>query len=108
MRTNRRFLLATVLTALLAPPDASARRGRGRGGDQDEAREAREQGQALSLAQILPLAQRAVPGEVLEVELEREHGTLIYEIEILARNGRVRKVILDARTGAVIGLEDHR
>lgn len=108
MRINRRFLLAVAVTALLAPPDASARRGRGRSGDHDEAREAREQGQALSLTQILPLAQRAVPGEVLEVELEREHGTLIYEIEILARSGRVRKVILDARTGAVIGLEDHR
>lgn len=108
MRIERRFLLAAAFTALLVPPDASARRGRGRGGDHDEAREAVEQGQALSLVQILPLAQRAVPGEVLEVELERERGTLVYEIEILARNGRVRKVILEARTGAVIGLEDHR
>lgn len=67
-----------------------------------------ERGEALSLAQILPLAQRAVPGEVLEVELESEHGQLIYEIEILARTGRVRKVIVDARTGALLGVEDGR
>lgn len=110
MRIARRFLIFTALAAAIAPVDAFARhgRGRGRGGDHDEAREAYEHGQALSLARILRLALRAVPGEVLEVELEREHGRLVYEIEILARTGRVRKVILDARTGAIVGVEDER
>lgn len=106
MRPARRLLLFAAFAACFAPADALARRGRGRGGDHDDAREAVEHGQALSLARILPLALRAVPGEVLEVELESEHGRYIYEIEILARNGRVRKVILDARTGDVLGVED--
>lgn len=106
MRLSRRLLVVAVITGLLAPADADARRGRGRGGDHDEAREALEDGQALPLSRILPLALRAVPGEVLEVELEREHGRLVYEIEILARTGRVRKVTLDARTGAVLDVED--
>lgn len=108
MRLDRRLVLFAALASLLAPADADARHGRGRGrdGDHDDAREAYEHGQALSLAQILPLALRAVPGEVLEVELEREHGRLVYEVEILAHNGRVRKVILDARAGAVLGVED--
>lgn len=106
MSLDRRFLIAAALAALLAPSEADARRGRGRGGDHDEALEAYEHGEALPLSQILPLALRAVPGEVLEVELEREHGRIVYEIEILARSGRVRKVTLDARTGAVLGVED--
>lgn len=105
MSLNRRLLVLAVFAAALAPT-AEARRGRGRGGDHDEAREAYEIGEALPLSRILPLALRAVPGEILEVELEREHGRLLYEIEILARSGRVRKVILDARTGAFLGAED--
>lgn len=106
MGLNRRLLIVAAFAAAFAPPGADAKRGRGRGGDHDEAREAYEQGEALSLAQILPLALRAVPGEVLEVEIEREHGRLVYEIEILARSGRVRKVTLDARTGALLEVED--
>ncbi len=100
---DRRLLLFAALAACLAPADAQARRGRG--GDHDEARDAVEAGHALSLRRVLPLALRAVPGEVLEVELEREHGDLVYEIDILARDGRVRTVILDASTGAVLGTE---
>ncbi len=108
MSLNRRLLVLTAMAAVLAPAEALARpgRGRGRGGDHDVARDALEHGEALPLAEILPLALRAVPGEILEIELEREHGRLVYEIELLARNGRVRKVILDARTGAVLGVED--
>lgn len=108
MGLNRRLLIVAAFAVALVPPGADAKRGRGRGGDHDEAREAYEQGEALSLAQILPLALRAVPGEVLEVEIEREHGRLVYEIEILARSGRVRKVTLDARTGALLNVEDER
>lgn len=108
MRPDRRLLVLAVVAAALAPTEAFARRGRGRGrgGDHDDAREAYENGVALPLSQILPLALRAVPGEILEVELEREHGRLVYEIEILARSGRVRKVTLDARTGAILEVED--
>jgi uncharacterized membrane protein YkoI len=104
---RRRLFLFAALAAGLALP-AEARRGRGRGGDHDEAREAVEHGRALSLAQILPLALRAVPGEVLEVELESEHGRLAYEFAILARDGRVRRLVLDARTGAVLAIEGRR
>lgn len=105
---HRRLFILSALAALAAAPAAEARRERGRGGDHDDAREAHERGEALALAEIMPLALRAVPGEVLEVELERDDGALVYEIEILARTGRVRKVILDARTGRVIGVEDDR
>lgn len=102
---RRRALLAALALAL-APGAALAEQGRGRAGDHDRAREAMERRDALPLWRILEIAQRTVPGEILEVELEQEDGGLLYEIEILARNGRVRSVTLDARTGRVIEVED--
>lgn len=101
---SRRFLVMAAVAALALPGDALARRGRG--GDHDDAREAVASGRAMPLSAILPIALRAEPGEVLEVELEEDDGRLEYEIEILTRNGRVRKVTLDARTGAILETED--
>ena len=64
-------------------------------------------GELLPLPKILALAQARVPGEMLEVELERDDGRILYEIKILASaNGRVREVKLDAHTGALIEIED--
>lgn len=96
----RRVFVILLAAFLFFPGQADARRGRG--GDHDDARQAVESGAALSLSRILPLALRAVPGEVLDVELEREHGRLVYEVQILARDGRVRNVVLDARSGAIL------
>jgi len=103
---TRKSFLAALALAALAPGAASADRGRGRGGDHDDALDARARREALPLPRILEIARGAVPGEVLEVEIEREHGRLIYEVEILSRSGRVRKVEIDARTGTVLEVED--
>lgn len=103
---TRKSFLAALAVALATPGAADARRGRGHGGDHDEALEARARREALPLPRILEIARDAVPGEVLEVELEREHGRLIYEVEILSNSGRVRKVEIDAQTGAVLEVEN--
>jgi uncharacterized membrane protein YkoI len=63
-------------------------------------------GSLLPLAQALDIAARHLPGEVLKIELENKHGRSIYEIKVLAANGRVREVKLDARSGEVIEIED--
>lgn len=94
--------LAALIAGLMLTPAAAQERRR----DHDEARAAVARRDALPLAQILDAAQRAVGGEVIEVELEREDGRLLYEVEILARNGRVRTVTLDARTARVLEVED--
>ena len=69
-------------------------------------REALQRGEVLPLVKILAIADQQVPGDVIEVELEDEHGALVYEIKILTGNGRVREVKIDARTGAVLKIED--
>ncbi len=69
-------------------------------------REALQRGEVLPLVKILAIASQHVPGDVIEVELEQENAGLIYEIKILTGNGRVREVKIDARTGAVVNIED--
>lgn len=109
MSRNRLFaFVGMALAAMAIATSAMAHQGRGRGrdGDHDEARAAVEAREALPLTRILEIARRAVPGEIVEVELEREHGQLIYEVEVLTRTGRVRKVEIDARSGRVLDVED--
>lgn len=65
-----------------------------------------ERGQILPLPRILALARARVPGEVVKIELEHDDGRLIYEIKILTADGRMREVKLDARSGALIEIED--
>jgi len=98
---RRFFALLLVLTALSPALPASARGDR----DHDAARKAFERGEILPLSDILKRLQKTAPGEVLEVELEREDGRLIYEIEILERSGRVLEYEIDARTGDILKVE---
>ncbi len=70
--------------------------------DHERARAAVQSGQALPLATLLQRLQRSHPGQVLEVELEREHGRWVYEITLLQPGGRLLKLELDAATGAVL------
>ena len=54
----------------------------------------------ITVDQAIAAAQQVVSGDVQEVELERENGTLIFEVEIGGK-----EVIIDAETGASLGLE---
>jgi uncharacterized membrane protein YkoI len=74
--------------------------------DHEAARAALARGQVLPLTRILAIAEQKAPGDVLKVELEDDDGRLVYEVKILGRNGRVRELDLDARTGAVLKLEN--
>lgn len=69
-------------------------------------REALQRGEVLPLVKILEIANQQVPGDVIEVELENNKDALIYEIKILTGTGRVREVKIDARSGAVVKIED--
>lgn len=60
----------------------------------------------IDLGAAIDKATGLVPGEVLKVELESEDARYIYEVKVLAANGRVRKVKLDAHDGALIEIED--
>lgn len=93
-------LLAALALTALAPTALADRL------SHDEALRAVESREALPLARIMQIALQNAPGEVVEVELERDDGRLVYEVEVLSASGRVRKVEIDARTGTVLDIED--
>lgn len=102
---NRAALLVCLLmlTAATAPAHAERSRDRGRS-DQDAAREALRRGEVMPLSAILAIVDRRAHGQVMAVELEREQGRLVYEIDVLSDAGRMIDLWLDARTGEVIRL----
>ena len=90
-------LAATLLAALPARADDDDD-----DDDHDRARRAVEQGRALPLRVVLDQVERQFQGRAVNVELEREHGRLIYEIRLLQADGRVVKLEVDAASGAVL------
>jgi len=73
--------------------------------DHDRARAALERGEVRPIAEILAAVAADVPGDVVEVELERERGRWFYELKLIAPDGRVLEVLVDAATATVLEWE---
>ncbi|SKA25950.1 Uncharacterized membrane protein YkoI [Oceanospirillum multiglobuliferum] len=73
-----------------------------------EIRQLSQQGKIKPLLQILQ--QHQFDGTLLDVELEREKGRLIYELEFLNDQDEVWEYELDAETGRLLSteLEEHK
>ncbi|MEO7940453.1 MAG: PepSY domain-containing protein [Burkholderiaceae bacterium] len=69
--------------------------------DHDRARAALNAGEILPLATILERVATVQPGQVLEVELEQDHGSWIYELKLIQSSGALVKLKVDARDGTV-------
>jgi len=101
VRSIMRFglaLLAALLGSHLAMADA----------DYDTARKLREAGDILPLETILRKVGKTHPGKVLEVELEKNHGRIIYEIELLDAKGKVWELKVDPRSAEIIKQKEER
>ncbi len=77
--------------------------------DHERARAAVQAGQALPLRSVLERLARSHPGQVLDVELEAAEAhdgpaspPWIYKIKLLQPDGRLLKLKVDARSGAVL------
>lgn len=98
--TFRTAAFALVLAAAMAATGAQG------SSDHDRARDAVQAGQVLPLKTVLERLEREHPGQVLEVELERDDGQWIYEVKLLQSGGRLVKFELDARNGEVLKRRD--
>lgn len=72
----------------------------------DRARRAVDQGEARPIAELLERLKTQVPGEVVGVEFEHEHGKWVYEFKIIDGGGRLLEVYVDAQTGIVLSMEE--
>ncbi len=100
--------LLAIAALLLAWASAVVSAGDGHGGDHDRARQALEAGEVLPLRVILERVEGAYPGQVVEVELEREHGRWEYEIKLLRSGGSLVKLKVDARDGSILGVKGRK
>jgi len=90
--------LVLILLCLAAPADAGA-------DEHDRARRALEAGEILPLSEILRVAETARPGRVIEVELDRDDGRWLYELELVSPEGHLYEMEIDAATGTVLEIE---
>jgi uncharacterized membrane protein YkoI len=58
----------------------------------------------ISVEQAKQIAVNHVTGKILDVELEKENGVLVYEVDITSPN-QVYEVTIDANTGKVLEIE---
>lgn len=65
----------------------------------------RRQGALLPLADIMEQVLERFPGRILETEFENKDGRTIYEFYILQKDGNVREVKVDARSGRILTVE---
>lgn len=80
-------------------------RGHASEGQQDQVRDALKRNEIRPLSEIIAAALKAVPGQVVGVEVKRRSGRLVYEIKIIAARGRVREVYVDAATLDIVKIE---
>lgn len=67
-----------------------------------EVRQLRESGKILPMEDILSRSRAAQPGQVVEVELDREDGRYVYEVKIIDDADKVHKLEIDAANGEVL------
>ncbi|MFD2184777.1 PepSY domain-containing protein [Rhodoplanes azumiensis] len=86
--------------------------GRGEGrrrrqrGDHDCALKALSEGRAKPLSELLPVIEKELGGQAIDVELERCHGRIVYEVKALRPDGKLVEVKVDALTGKPIEDDD--
>jgi uncharacterized membrane protein YkoI len=61
-----------------------------------------ELGEILPLEQIMKMNESQLFGRIIEVELEHERGSYLYEIKVLPPDGRYREFKIDARSGQIV------
>jgi uncharacterized membrane protein YkoI len=109
MRTIRFAVAALAVFALSralaeeashpAPPAAEAARCL----DQKERRAEEETGHLVHLGAAIRVARSRMPGTVVRARLCRNSDNLVYVLTVLARDGKVARLTVDAVKGTLVG-----
>ena len=99
--------LAIGAVLVLNGPAWSDQKGKGK---KDESKETVEMAAKakMTIDQAIKTASEKVPGKVVEAELEKKHGTLVWEVEVVTAENKVMEVHIDAESGAVIDVEEEK
>ncbi|MGC3873638.1 PepSY domain-containing protein [Halomonas sp. GXIMD04776] len=64
-----------------------------------------QSGRLVALSPVLDWLEAHYIGEVVEVELERDDGKTLYEVEMIGPQGQLVEFEFDATNGELIGIE---
>ncbi len=93
LRITHIFAAAIIAWGLTVPAAAAQ--------DHNRARNAVQAGHARPLGQILGQVMARCPGRFLDAGLRQGGDGLVYVIKILRPGGRVAKLVVDAKSGAI-------
>jgi uncharacterized membrane protein YkoI len=101
------MVLAIGVMLVLNGPAWSDQKGKGK---KDEVKETVEMAATakVTIDEAIKTASEKVPGKVVEAELEKKHGTLVWEVEVVTAENKVMEVHIDAESGAVIEVEEEK
>ena len=103
MRPRRFFVVLALVIGAVAPAGARDRHNH----DAEFARGELQRGEVLPIERVLSLASGHLPGDIIGVRLEpNRSGALFYEIKILTPSGQIRDLVLNARTGEFVKVEN--
>jgi uncharacterized membrane protein YkoI len=71
--------------------------------DQKERKAAEESGKVIHLAAAMRAARKRAPGTLVQARLCRGKDGLVYVLTVLARDGKVARLTVDAVKGTVVG-----
>jgi uncharacterized membrane protein YkoI len=79
-------------------------------GKKEESKETVEMAAAakIRIDQAIKTASEEVQGTVVEAELEKKHGKIVWEVEVVTAENKVMEVHIDADSGAVIDVEEEK
>lgn len=98
---NRRTAIASLLSAAVAGAAVCAPLAEAVAGNHNDVRRDIKSGNALPLSQILGRIRRQFPGKLMDAGYNRNRGT--YKLRIMSPDGRMQSIIVDARSGRILG-----
>ena len=101
----RTLTICIVVTSLLLSM-ASLSRADDDDVDMDEVLKSVRSGAAMPLAAIRRRISDRIDGEIVRIEVKREHGHLVYEVRVLNADGKLVEVEVDAASGRILEIEN--
>lgn len=62
----------------------------------------------VTIDEAIKTASEKVSGKVIEAELDRKHGKLVWEVEVVTAEHKIMEVHIDAETGTFIDIEEEK
>ncbi len=97
LRVQAKIRVVALATAVLVVPAIAPAHER----DHDEAHRAVVAGEARPLTEILNIVRDKLPGEIVRVNIERQHDLWVYEFRVADSKGQLFEVYVDAHTGEI-------